>query len=173
MMWVTGPDKLFTFVNKTWLRFTGRSLEEELGDGWASGVHPEDVARSYEIFCAAFNARRSFQLECRLRRADGEYRCILCTGAPRFDPVGDFAGYIGSDIDITDLQSEERFRQLAENIDQVFWMVDLGTNKIVYASPAFEKIWGYSTSALYPDRAWILETVHPEDRELFTAFSEK
>ena len=58
MIWVTGPDKSFTFFNKTWLTFTGRSLEQELGDGWASGVHPEDVGRCYEIFSAAFEARR-------------------------------------------------------------------------------------------------------------------
>jgi len=172
MIWVTGPDKMFTFVNKTWLRFTGRSLEQELGEGWAGGVHPEDLGRCYEVFSAAFEARRNFNLECRLRRADGEYRCILCSGVPRFAPGGDFAGYIGSDIDITDLQSEERFRQLAENIDQVFWMVDLATSKIVYASPAFERIWGHPISNLYRNRAWLPQTVHPEDRALFEAFIE-
>jgi two-component system, cell cycle sensor histidine kinase and response regulator CckA len=170
MIWVTGPDKLFTFVNKTWLSFTGRSLEQELGDGWATGVHPEDLGRCYDTFRAAFDARRSFQLECRLRRADGEYRSILCSGVPRFAPGGDFVGYIGSDIDITDLQSEERFRQLAENIDQVFWMLDIATNKVVYASPAFERVWGSATSALYRDRNWLLETVHPEDRDRFAKF---
>jgi PAS domain S-box-containing protein len=121
MIWVTGPDRLFTFVNKTWLDFTGRNMEQELGNGWAAGVHPDDVQRCYEMFSSAFDARRDFQLECRLRRSDGEYRSILCSGIPRFAPGGVFAGYIGSDIDITDLQSEERFRQLAENIDQVFW----------------------------------------------------
>jgi PAS domain S-box-containing protein len=172
MIWVTGPDKSFTFVNKTWLTFTGRSLAQELGDGWASGVHPEDLGNCYEVFSAAFDARRSFKLECRLRRADGEYRWILCSGVPRFAPDGDFLGYIGSDIDITDLQSEERFRQLAENIDQVFWMVDLATNKVVYASPAFERIWGHSSSALFRDRAWLVQTVHPEDRVIFEAFFE-
>jgi PAS domain S-box-containing protein len=173
MIWVTGPDKLFTFVNKTWLNFTGRSMEQELGDGWASGIHPEDVDRSYETFCAAFDARRSFQLECRLRRADGEYRSILCSGVPRFAPDGDFVGYIGSDIDITDLQSEERFRQLAENIDQVFWMLDLATNKVSYISPAFETVWGYSVSAIYQNRSWILDSVHPEDHARCQAFFEK
>jgi len=173
MIWVTGPDKLFTFVNKTWLKFTGRTLEQELGDGWASGLHPEDLGRCYETFCAAFEARRSFHLECRLRRADGEYRCILCSGVPRFAADGDFVGYIGSDIDITDLQSEERFRQLAENIDQVFWMLDLATNKAVYVSRAFERVWGHSISAFYRDRAWLMQTVHPEDRALYKAFFEK
>lgn len=170
MIWVTGPDKSFTFVNKTWLTFTGRTLQQELGDGWTSGVHPEDLGRCIEIFSVAFDARRDFKLECRLRRADGEYRWFLCSGVPRFAPGGDFAGYIGSDIDITDLQSEERFRQLAENIDQVFWMLDLATNRVVYVSPAFERIWGHSSAALYLDRAWLVQTVHPEDRVLFEAF---
>jgi PAS domain S-box-containing protein len=164
MIWVADADKRFTFVNKTWLQFTGRQLEQELGNGWTSGLHPEDLVRCYETFCASFKARRSFHLECRLRRVDGEYRSILCSGVPRFDPAGEFAGYIGSDIDITDLQSEERFRQLAENIDQVFWMLDLATKKVVYASPAFEKIWGHSVSELYRDRSLLMQTVHPEDR---------
>jgi PAS domain S-box-containing protein len=164
MIWVAGPDKRFTFVNKTWLMFTGRRLEQELGNGWTSSLHPEDLVRCYETFCASFKARKNFHLECRLRRADGEYRSILCSGVPRFDPAGEFAGYIGSDIDITDLQSEERFRQLAENIDQVFWMLDLATKKVVYASPAFEKVLGHSVSELYRDRSWLMQTVHPEDR---------
>jgi PAS domain S-box-containing protein len=169
MIWVAGTDKGFNFVNKRWLQFTGRSVEQELGNGWAEGVHPEDLGRCFEIFSPAFDARRSFQLECRLRRADGEYRSILCSGVPRFDPAGEFVGYIGSDIDITDLQSEQRFRQLAENIDQVFWMLDIATNKIVYVSPAFEKVWGHSVSALYQDRGWVMQTVHPEDLARFQA----
>jgi PAS domain S-box-containing protein len=169
MIWVAGPDKRFTFVNKTWLEFTGRRLEQELGNGWISSLHPEDLVRCYETFCASFKARRSFHVECRLRRADGEYRSILCSGVPRFDPAGEFAGYIGSDIDITDLQSEQRFRQLAENIDQVFWLLDLDTQKVVYVSPAFEKVWGQSPSALYGDRTWLQQTVHPDDRARFEA----
>ncbi|HUJ24009.1 MAG TPA: PAS domain S-box protein [Bryobacteraceae bacterium] len=173
MIWITGPDKLFTFVNKTWLAFTGRTMEQELGDGWAAGVHPDDLQRCYETFSSAFDEHRSFHLECRLRRADGEYRAILCSGVPRFAPGGIFAGYIGSDIDITDLQSEERFRQLAENIDQVFWMLDLATNKVLYISPAFEKVWGRSFAAPYQDRDWLVETVHAEDRERFVSFLKK
>jgi PAS domain S-box-containing protein len=173
MIWVAGRDKQFTFFNKTWLEFTGRGLEQELGDGWTISVHPEDLGRCYEAFSAAFDVRRSFQVECRLRRADGEYRGILCSGVPRFAPDGDFLGYIGSDIDITDLQSEERFRQLAENIDQVFWMLDLATKKVVYASPAFERVWGCSISALYRDRGLLMESVHPDDKDRVAAFLQK
>jgi PAS domain S-box-containing protein len=165
MIWVTGPDKLFTFVNRTWLEFTGRTIEQELGEGWAAGVHPDDRQRLWEAFCSAFESRRNFQLECRMRRADGVYRSVLCSGVPRFAPGGDFAGYIGSDIDVTDLQSEERFRQLAENINQVFWMFDLPTQQIIYVSPAFEEVWGFSPTAVYQNRACILQTVHPEDRD--------
>ncbi len=173
MIWVTGPDKQFTFVNRTWLDFTGRAMEQELGNGWAACVHPDDRQRCYEAFSSAFDAHRSFQLEYRLRRSDGEYRSILSTGVPRFSPGGIFAGYIGSTIDITDSQSEQRFRQLAENIDQVFWMFDINKDRILYVSPAFDKVWGFSSAALYQEHGWLLQTVHPEDRDRFTAFLTK
>jgi PAS domain S-box-containing protein len=170
MIWLTGPDQLFTFVNRTWLNFTGRTTEQELGTGWAASVHPDDRQRCYQTFSSAFDARQDFQLECRLRRADGEYRSILCSGVPRFAPGGNFAGYIGSDIDINDLQSEERFRQMAENIDQVFWLLDLAAEKMLYVSPAFDKLWGRSSAAVYQNTDWLLESVHAEDRNRFTAF---
>ena len=173
MIWVTGPDKLFTFVNKTWLDFTGRTIEQELGNGWAAGVHPDDLQRCYEVFSSAFDARRNFQLECRLLRSDGEYRWILCSGIPRYAPGGVFAGYIGSDIDITDLQSEERFRQLAENIDQVFWMFDLGTQRLLYISPAFEKVWGYDSAILHQSRDMLMEIVHTDDRDRLSSLFPK
>jgi len=173
MLWVTDTEKQFTFVNKTWLDFTGRALDQELGSGWAAGVYPDDLQRCFEVFTNAFDSRRSFQLEMRLRRADGEFRSILCSGVPRFLRGGDFAGYIGSDIDITDLQSEERFRQLAENIDQVFWMLDLDKGEVLYVSPAFERIWGRSPAPLYQNRGWLTESVHQDDLEKLTAFLTK
>ena len=95
MLWVTDDEKQFTFVNKTWLDFTGRALEQELGSGWVAGVHPDDLQHCFEVFSAAFDARRNFKIEMRLRRADGEFRSILCTGVPFFQPGGAFAGYIG------------------------------------------------------------------------------
>jgi PAS domain S-box-containing protein len=165
MIWVSDADKQFTFVNKTWLDFTGRRFEQELGKGWAACIHPDDRRRCSETFDCAFAAGRGFQLECRLRRADGEYRSTLCSGVPRFAPGGAFEGYIGTSLDVTDLQSEERFRQLAENIDEVFWMLDLDTNQVLYVSSAFEKVWGRKAEALYESRDWLLETVHAEDRE--------
>jgi PAS domain S-box-containing protein len=101
LLWMAGRDGLCDFFNQTWLRFTGRTLDEELGNGWAEGVHPEDFSRCMQVFLEAFVARRPFAMEYRLRRHDGEYRWIFDQGAPRFDGGGEFAGFIGSCVDIT------------------------------------------------------------------------
>jgi PAS domain S-box-containing protein len=119
MIWVAGPDKLFSFFNKTWLDFTGRTVEQELGNGWLNCVHSDDVDRSYAAYYSSFDSHRSFHIEYRLRRADGKYRWVLSSGVPRFGPNGDFAGYIGSNIDITDLrqsQEEAIARQKLESL---------------------------------------------------------
>jgi PAS domain S-box-containing protein len=106
LIWVSGPDKLYTFFNKGWLDFTGRSMEQELGNGWASGVYPEDLDRCLATYSSSFDARRTFQMEYRLRRADGEYRWILDNGVPLYREEV-FAGYVGSCIDITEQRRAE------------------------------------------------------------------
>jgi two-component system cell cycle sensor histidine kinase/response regulator CckA len=103
----SGPDKLATFFNRGWLDFTGRTMEKELGYGWTEGLHPEDLDRTIAAYEASFNARRFCQIEYRLRRADGEYRSILCSGVPRYEPRGAFAGYTASCMDITDLKRDQ------------------------------------------------------------------
>jgi PAS domain S-box-containing protein len=108
MIWRSGFDGHCDFFNPTWLIFTGRSVAQELGDGWIQGVHADDLDRYMVKYCAAFNARMPFQLEHRLRQFDGEYRWVRNTGIPRWDKDGTFAGYTGSCIEITDRMYAER-----------------------------------------------------------------
>jgi PAS domain S-box-containing protein len=116
LIWMTGTDGLCNYFNKPWLEFTGRSMEQEVGTGWIEGVHPDDVQGCFDGFLPAFHAQKPFRMEYRLRRADGEYRWVIESGIPRYTGAGDFAGYIGSNIDITDLkraqEERERLRQL-------------------------------------------------------------
>ena len=114
LLWVSGTDKLCTFFNRGWLKFTGRTIEQELGNGWAEGVHPEDRQKCVARYHGAFDARQPFEIEYRLRRHDSEYRWVLDIGVPRYEADGAFAGYVGSAIDITDRKrSEEIQRELA------------------------------------------------------------
>jgi PAS domain S-box-containing protein len=128
MLWMSGTDSLCEFFNYTWLEFTGRTMQEEYGNGWAEGVHPEDFQRCMHTYLDSFVARLPFRMEYRLRRADGEYRWILDQGVPRYGPEGRFAGYIGSCVDITEqkeLQSEldgrvrQRTEQLATALEEL------------------------------------------------------
>ncbi len=108
LIWMSGVDKLCTYFNQGWLDFTGRPLEAELGNGWAEGVHGEDLDRCLEIYNEAFDRRERFTMEYRLRRHDGEFRWIMDVGVPRFDKDGSFAGYIGSVIDVTNRREAEQ-----------------------------------------------------------------
>src|SRR5206468_8721434 len=107
LIWMSGVDKLYTFFNKPWLEFTGRSTEQELGNGWAQGVHPEDLQRCLKMYTEAFDARESFVMQYRLRRNDGEYRWVSDQGVARYDEHGKFAGYIGTAVDVTELINKD------------------------------------------------------------------
>ncbi len=107
LLWMSRTDGLCTFFNQTWLEFTGRVLEEEWGVGWAENVHFEDLEGCMDTYREAFNERRHFEMEYRLRRKDGEFRWLLDRGTPRYTPDGRFAGYIGSCVDITERRKLE------------------------------------------------------------------
>ena len=107
LIWMSDASKLCTYFNDSWLAFTGRPMELELGNGWAKGVHAEDFERCLDTYTRAFEAREKFTMEYRLRRYDGEYRWVLDIGAPRFNQDGSFAGYIGSCVDVTDRRIAE------------------------------------------------------------------
>ena len=118
LIWMSGPDKLCNYVNQPWLDFTGRPIEAELGNGWTELVHPEDFQACLHTYNESFDRREHFEMQCRLRRHDGEYRWLVDIGVPRLDSNGFFTGYIGSCIDITD-------RKLAEEA-----MADIGRRLI-------------------------------------------
>jgi PAS domain S-box-containing protein len=107
MIWMADDTKAFTYCNRTWLEFTGRTMEQEQGDGWTSGVHPEDFAHCLSVYSTAFEARVPFETECRLKRHDGEYRWLFNRGTPRYDGDGHFQGYIGAALDVTERKAAE------------------------------------------------------------------
>lgn len=116
MIWGAAPNGLCNYFNKPWLDFTGRSLEQELGNGWSEGVHPDDLPRCLGIYTEAVSRREPFSMEYRLRRADGEYRWIWDRGFPRFDGQGHCVGYLGSCADITERKAAEAVLLNARNV---------------------------------------------------------
>jgi PAS domain S-box-containing protein len=107
MIWMADVGRKCDYFNKPWLDFTGRRIEQETGDGWVEGIHREDLDRCLSTYATAFDARKPFEMEYRLRRGDGQYRWIADFGIPRLAPDGSFTGYIGSCVDVTDRKLNE------------------------------------------------------------------
>ncbi|PKN62075.1 MAG: hypothetical protein CVU57_26245 [Deltaproteobacteria bacterium HGW-Deltaproteobacteria-15] len=114
MVWRSGANAECNYFNERWLAFTGRSMEQEYGNGWAEGVHPEDYQKCLKIYLGAFGKREIFEMEYRLRRHDGIYRWIFDRGVPFLNSQGGFAGYIGSCIDVTEKVEAQETLQKAQ-----------------------------------------------------------
>ena len=172
LIWMAGVDKLCTFFNKPWLKFTGRSLEQELGNGWAEGVHPDDLQKCLKIYTEAFDARKPFVMQYRLRRYDGEYRWISDQGVARHDAQGNFAGYIGSCVDVTELLNKERaLREFEERVVLAaeaahlgVWEMDTTTNEL-WMSDGARTLFQFDSETRL-DHGTVQDRVHPEDRAL-------
>ena len=104
LIWRARLDKLCDYFNRTWLEFTGRTMEQEFGNGWAEGVHPDDFDFCLQTYVTAFNKRESFLMEYRMKNKFGEYRWIRDFGRPFYDLDNSFLGYIGSCYDITEIK---------------------------------------------------------------------
>ncbi|HEX6636678.1 MAG TPA: PAS domain S-box protein [Steroidobacteraceae bacterium] len=169
MIWMSGPDKRCTWFNQRWLDFVGREMEQEVGDGWTDNVHPADFDRTLDTYHAAFDARRPYEMEYRLQRDDGAWRWVLERGTPHFGPQGEFIGFIGTCIDITEhretveqlRESRARFKTLAESLPQMVWTC-LRDGYCDYLSRQWLDYTGRS-EAQQLGAGW-LEQVHPEDR---------
>jgi PAS domain S-box-containing protein len=172
LIWMSGADKLCTFFNRPWLKFTGRSLEQELGNGWAEGVHPDDLQKCLKIYTEAFDARKAFVMQYRLRRYDGEYRWISHQGVARHDARGNFAGYIGSCVDVTELLNKERaLREFEERVVLAaeaahlgVWEMDTTTYEI-WMSDGARTLFQFDPETSL-DHARVQDRIHPEDRAL-------
>lgn len=173
MIWIADPDKQRVFLNQEWLNFTGRSWQQELGMGWIQGVHSDDFPSCWQAYASAFDARRDFRLEYRLRRADGEYCWILSMGTPLYDD-GRFAGYVGLCIDETDRKeaeatlqrahdelerrvhertaalhvSEQRLRRVFETMAEGVCMIAPAGN-VVHVNPAAQRTLGLTIGDMY------------------------
>ena len=171
LIWMAGVDQLCTFFNKPWLEFTGRSMEQELGNGWAEGVHSDDLQNCLDVYTAAFDARQPFVMQYRLRRNDGVFRWVSDQGVPQYDAQGRFAGYIGSCFDVTELvnkdaalrESEERMRMTAEAVNLGIWEWDLSKDEI-WATNARRALLGWPASGKITLEHFI-SSLHPDDRD--------
>jgi PAS domain S-box-containing protein len=172
LLWLSGVEKQCTYFNKPWLDFTGRTLERELGDGWAEGVHPEDRARCLETYHKGFDSRDRFEMEYRLRRGDGEYRWVLDRGAPRLTDNGEFIGYVGSCVDITERkqveeslrESEARLRLAMQTGKVGVWDWDIGANRVMWTESLYA-IHGVTPNEFITTIEGFATLIHSEDRD--------
>ncbi|MBD1209647.1 MAG: PAS domain S-box protein [Ignavibacteria bacterium] len=109
LVWMSDTEKLITYFNKTWLDFTGRTIEQDTGYGWADIIHPDDIGKCMQVYTEAFEARQQLSIEYRILHHSGEYRWLLSIGTPRYLPNGEFAGYMGSCVDITQRKEAEKY----------------------------------------------------------------
>jgi PAS domain S-box-containing protein len=181
LIWMSGVDKTRRYFNRCWLEFTGRSTEQERGEGWTRGVHPDDLGRCAHICHSHVDQRRPFSIDYRLRRRDGVYRWITDNGVPRFDKDGDFLGFIGSCIDITErMEATERLRQsetglilerrrltnILEGTNVGTWEWNVQSGETIF-NDRWAEIIGCKLSEISPVTfdTW-LGFVHPDDIEL-------
>lgn len=114
LIWRSGLDGKCYYFNKTWLDFTGRTFEQEFGDGWAEGVHPDDLNRCVKIYLDNFSKRTPFEMEYRLLRHDGEWRWINDRGVPVVAESGEFTGFVGSCLDVTERVEGHILKEMAQ-----------------------------------------------------------
>ncbi len=171
VMWVTDVEGRIQFINWAFRELIGTTYEQVEGHKWQMVLHPDDAPQYLEALQRAVRERSHFCAEVRARRSDGEWRNFASAAEPRFSADGEFLGHVGISPDITERKrseealrsSEEKFRQLAETIHEVFWLVDPESYNPVYVSPAYEQVWERACDWAYKT-SWF-DNIHPDDRE--------
>jgi PAS domain S-box-containing protein len=180
LVWRSDACGACDYLNQSWLDYTGRSREAELGDGWLEGVHPEDRAHWRDTYDRAFAAMQPFEIEFRLRRADGAYGSMICVGRPYQDMQGRFAGYLCScydntmrrDIERALRESEARYEGIAANVPgMVFELIRDGAGRLsfAYVSPGCEALTGLSETELATDAESFFRLIPAAERTHLTA----
>ncbi len=170
LIWACDANGYCNYLNQVWLNFTGRSFQEEKGDGWAQMVHPEDRENCWKVFLTSLKNRETFQIEYRLLRADGEYRWILDSSRPRYLSNGEFAGFIGSCLDITELKnaeqalkaSQESLNYALEASGDGLWDWDIQSGQVYFSNRWLESL-GYTRGDFPPHVDSWKKLIHPED----------
>ena len=171
MIWMSGYDKFDDYFNRTWLEFTGRTLEQERDERWLEGVHPEDVQRCIDTYNTSFKEQKGFYTEYRLRRHDGEYRWISDHSVPRLSSEDEFLGFVSACIDIDD---QKRFREKIQESELLFktisnaspaalWMTNEREENI-FVSDTWLKWTGKNFNEVI-NRGW-LQSVHDDERKM-------
>jgi PAS domain S-box-containing protein len=178
LIWTSGTDKLCNYFNKPWLKFTGRTMEQEMGKGWTEGVHPDDLDRCIDTYVTAFDKHEAFDMEYRLRHVSGEYRWIKDMGAPNYNSSGEFVGYIGHCFDVTEhkkaldelRKNEKRLKEVQEMARLGYWSWDVKTGAVEWSDEVY-KIFRLNPDEFTPKIDSILALSpwpeeHERDREL-------
>ncbi len=178
LIWVADTSGECIWFNRAWLEFTGRPLHEQVGDGWAESVHPDDRERIVEEYLQAFNARETFCLEYRLARHDGVYRTVRDEGVPRFSAEGEFIGYIGCGMDIHDLvETRQKIHQVAERYELAckagrtgLWEFNIN-DQTIWNDQTIRRWFGYDREPVGPE-TW-KNRVHPDDLPMLDGLIEQ
>jgi PAS domain S-box-containing protein len=178
MIWMSGTDKFDDYFNKTWLEFTGRTIEQEKDEGWLEGVHPDDVIKCVDTYNTSFKRQKGVYMEYRLRRHDGAYRWISDNSVPRFSGDGEFVGFISACMDIDD---QKRFREKIQESELLFktisnaspaalWMTN-DEEENIFVSDTWLKWTGKEFNDVI-NRGWIQSAIDEDKERLMTHFHE-
>ena len=181
LVWKSGTDKLCTYFNDVWLEFTGRTLEQELGNGWAEGVHPDDFQNCLDIYNSAFDNHEKFSMDYRLKNNGGEYRWIVDDGCPVYNSKNEFIGYVGHCYDITDrkqldeiLKDErQRLTSIIKGTNVATWEWNVQTGETIF-NERWAEIIGYTIKEISPIsiETW-MKFSHPDDLKISGELLEK
>lgn len=173
MIWLSGLDALCYWFNAGWLLFTGRTFEQEQGNGWTEGVHPDDFRRCVDVYMRNFEQRQPFQMEYRLKHHSGEYRWIHDSGTPRFDAAGEFLGYIGSCVDVHEVRTvKNQLAAMADAVPGVLFQCttdEASCHRYVYISQGVEGLYGIGAAEALRDPQVMSRLICPQDVEAYRA----